>query len=146
MLILSSVCLYASYHFFMYVLTQAWNHFIVLSNLLGFILDILPNRLFRWEACIVELKTILTKKKLPAVLCLIYRHSNYNLCLVNFHRELDFDGANQSLRIIKNLIEAGSYHSCAAIDEIISMFLEFTNLIIRTKLSAAYSLAVKVFT
>jgi hypothetical protein len=67
------------------------------------------------------------------------------LCLVNFHRELDFDGANQSLRIIKNLIEAGSYHSCAAIDDIISMFLEFTNLIIRMKLSAAYSLAVKVF-
>jgi hypothetical protein len=58
---------------------------------------------------------------------------------------LDFDGANQSLRIIKNLIEAGSYHSYAAIDDIISMFLEFTNLITRMKLSAAYSLAVKVF-
>jgi fused-like protein len=59
---------------------------------------------------------------------------------------LDFDGANQSLRIIKNLIEAGSYHSCAAIDDIISMLLEFTTLIIRMKLSAAYSLTVKVFT
>ncbi|XP_051213518.1 serine/threonine-protein kinase TIO [Lolium perenne] len=58
-------------------------------------------------------------------------------------RELNFDGANQSLRIIKNLIEAGSYHSCAAIDDIISMLLEFTTLIIRMKLSAAYSLAVK---
>ncbi|KAK1677771.1 hypothetical protein QYE76_038619 [Lolium multiflorum] len=58
-------------------------------------------------------------------------------------RELDFDGANQSLRIIKNLIEAGSYHSCAAIDDIISMLLEFTTLIIRMKLSAAYSLTVK---
>jgi fused-like protein len=66
--------------------------------------------------------------------------------LVKFHRELNFDGANQSLRIIKNLIEAGSYHSCAAIDDIISMLLEFTTLIIRMKLSAAYSLAVKVFT
>uniref|UniRef100_A0ACD5Y4V4 Uncharacterized protein n=1 Tax=Avena sativa TaxID=4498 RepID=A0ACD5Y4V4_AVESA len=58
-------------------------------------------------------------------------------------RELDIDGANQTLRIIKNLIEAGSYHSSAAIDGIISIFLEFTNLIIRMKISGAYSLAVK---
>lgn len=61
-------------------------------------------------------------------------------------RELNIDGANQSLRIVKNLIEAGSYHSCAAIDDIICLFLEFTSLIIRMKLSGAYSLAVKVFT
>ncbi|EMS63379.1 Serine/threonine-protein kinase 36 [Triticum urartu] len=59
-------------------------------------------------------------------------------------RELNIDGANQSLRIVKNLIEAGSYHSCAAIDDIICLFLEFTSLIIRMKLSGAYSLAVKI--
>lgn len=58
-------------------------------------------------------------------------------------RELNFDGANQSLRIVKNLIEAGSYQSCAAIDDIICIFLEFTSLVIRMKLSDAYSLAVK---
>ncbi|XP_044964214.1 serine/threonine-protein kinase TIO [Hordeum vulgare subsp. vulgare] len=58
-------------------------------------------------------------------------------------RELNIDGANQSLRIVKNLIEAGSYHSCAAINDIICLFLEFTSLIIRMKLSGAYSLAVK---
>ncbi|VAH26126.1 unnamed protein product [Triticum turgidum subsp. durum] len=59
-------------------------------------------------------------------------------------RELNIDGANQSLRIVKNLIEAGSYHSCAAIDDIICLFLELTSLIIRMKLSGAYSLAVKI--
>lgn len=58
-------------------------------------------------------------------------------------RELNIDGANQSLRIVKNLIEAGSYHSCAAIDDIICIFLEFTSLIIKMKLSEAYSLVVK---
>uniref|UniRef100_A0A453ALE2 non-specific serine/threonine protein kinase n=1 Tax=Aegilops tauschii subsp. strangulata TaxID=200361 RepID=A0A453ALE2_AEGTS len=58
-------------------------------------------------------------------------------------RELHIDGANQSLRIVKNLIEAGSYQSCAALDDIICLFLEFTSLIIRMKLSGAYSLAVK---
>uniref|UniRef100_A0A0D9XYY2 non-specific serine/threonine protein kinase n=1 Tax=Leersia perrieri TaxID=77586 RepID=A0A0D9XYY2_9ORYZ len=58
-------------------------------------------------------------------------------------REINIDGANQSLRIVKNLIEAGSYQSCAAIDDIICVFLEFTSVIIRTKLSDAYSLAVK---
>ncbi|CAL5037407.1 unnamed protein product [Urochloa decumbens] len=56
-------------------------------------------------------------------------------------RELNIDGANQSLRIIKNLIDAGSRQSYAAID--ICMLLEFTNLIIRTKLSDAYVLVVK---
>ncbi|CAN6208320.1 unnamed protein product [Urochloa humidicola] len=56
-------------------------------------------------------------------------------------RELNIDGANQSLRIIKNLIDAGSCESYAAID--ICMLLEFTNLIIRTKLSDAYVLVVK---
>ncbi|VAH41892.1 unnamed protein product [Triticum turgidum subsp. durum] len=59
-------------------------------------------------------------------------------------RELNIDGANQSLRIVKNLIEAGSYQSCAALDDIICLFLEFTSLIIRMKLSGAYSLAVKI--
>ncbi|XP_040385273.1 serine/threonine-protein kinase TIO [Oryza brachyantha] len=58
-------------------------------------------------------------------------------------RELNIDGANQSLRIVKKLIEAGSYQSCATIDDIICIFLEFTSVIIRTKLSDAYSLAVK---
>ncbi|CAN6178871.1 unnamed protein product [Urochloa humidicola] len=56
-------------------------------------------------------------------------------------RELNVDGVNQSLRIIKNLIDAGSCQSYAATD--ICMFLEFTNLIIRTKLSDAYVLVVK---
>ncbi|ONM34597.1 Serine/threonine-protein kinase TIO [Zea mays] len=56
-------------------------------------------------------------------------------------RELNIDGANQSLRIIKNLIDAGSCQSYAAID--ISLLLEFTNLIIKTKLSNAYGLVVK---
>ncbi|CAN6214656.1 unnamed protein product [Urochloa humidicola] len=56
-------------------------------------------------------------------------------------RELNIDGANQSLRIIKNLIDAGSCQSYAAID--ICMLLEFTNLIIRTKISDAYVLVVK---
>ncbi|KAF8660732.1 hypothetical protein HU200_057474 [Digitaria exilis] len=56
-------------------------------------------------------------------------------------RELNIDGANQSLRIIKNLLDAGSCQSYAAID--ISMLLEFTNLIIKTKLSDAYGLVVK---
>jgi len=60
----------------------------------------------------------------------------------NFYRELNIDGANQSLRIIKNLIDAGSCQSYAAID--ISLLLEFTNLIIKTKLSNAYGLVVKV--
>ncbi|KAL6896827.1 hypothetical protein ACP4OV_007399 [Aristida adscensionis] len=54
-------------------------------------------------------------------------------------RELNIDEANQSLRIVKNLIDAGS--PCAAID--VCMLLEFTNLIIRTKLSDAYGLVVK---
>ncbi|KAL6657315.1 hypothetical protein ACP70R_005095 [Stipagrostis hirtigluma subsp. patula] len=54
-------------------------------------------------------------------------------------RELNIDEANQSLRIVKNLIDAGS--SCAAID--ICLLLEFTSLIIRTKLSDAYGLVVK---
>ncbi|RCV20787.1 hypothetical protein SETIT_4G085900v2 [Setaria italica] len=56
-------------------------------------------------------------------------------------RELNIDGANQSLRIIKNLIDASSCQSYAAID--ICMLLEFTNLIIRTKLSDAYGLVMK---
>ncbi|XP_062188351.1 serine/threonine-protein kinase TIO [Phragmites australis] len=56
-------------------------------------------------------------------------------------RELNIDGANQSLRIVKNLIDAGPCQSYAAID--ICMLLEFTNLIIRTKLSDAYGLVVK---
>lgn len=70
--------------------------------------------------------------------------SNSNLLLVNLHRELNIDDANQSLRIVKNLIEAGSYQSCAAIDDIICMFLECTSVIIKTKISDAYSFAVKV--
>ncbi|RLN34052.1 serine/threonine-protein kinase TIO-like isoform X2 [Panicum miliaceum] len=57
-------------------------------------------------------------------------------------RELNIDGANQSLRIIKNLIDSGSCQSYAVkID--ICMLLEFTNLIIRTKLSDAYGLVTK---
>jgi fused len=61
----------------------------------------------------------------------------------NSYRELNIDGANQSLRIIKNLIDAGSCQSYAVkID--ICMLLEFTNLIIRTKLSDAYGLVTKV--
>lgn len=70
--------------------------------------------------------------------------SNSNLLLVNLHRELNIDDANQSRRIVKNLIEAGSYQSCAAIDDIICMFLECTSVIIKTKISDAYSFAVKV--
>jgi len=63
--------------------------------------------------------------------------------LFNSYRELNIDGANQSLRIIKNLIDAGSCQSYAVkID--ICMLLEFTNLIIRTKLSNAYGLVTKV--
>ena len=63
--------------------------------------------------------------------------------LFNSYRELNIDGANQSLRIIKNLIDAGSCQSYAVkID--ICMLLEFTNLIIRTKLSDAYGLVTKV--
>ncbi|EEE53136.1 hypothetical protein OsJ_35944 [Oryza sativa Japonica Group] len=58
-------------------------------------------------------------------------------------RELNIDDANQSLRIVKNLIEAGSYQSFAAIDDIICMFLECTSVIIKTKISDAYSFAVK---
>ncbi|CAN6213297.1 unnamed protein product [Urochloa humidicola] len=58
-------------------------------------------------------------------------------------RELNFDRVYQSLRIVKNLIDAGSCHSCAATDGIISTFLEFTTLIIRTNLSEAYGPAVK---
>jgi hypothetical protein len=73
-------------------------------------------------------------------------HHAKSLILVDawfdFYRELNIDGANQSLRIIKNLIDAGSCQSYAAID--ICMLLEFTNLIIRTKLSDAYGLVVKV--
>jgi hypothetical protein len=62
--------------------------------------------------------------------------------LFDFYRELNIDGANQSLRIIKNLIDAGSCQSYAAID--ICMLLEFTKIIIRTKLSDAYGLVMKV--
>ena len=63
--------------------------------------------------------------------------------LFNSYRELNIDGANQSLRIIKNLIDAGSCQPYAVkID--ICMLLEFTNLIIRTKLSDAYGLVTKV--
>ncbi|KAJ1255884.1 hypothetical protein BS78_K140200 [Paspalum vaginatum] len=67
--------------------------------------------------------------------------SPMKIWLTNPSRELNMDGANQSLRIIKNLIDAGSCESYAAID--ISMLLEFTNLIIKTKLSDAYVLVVK---
>ncbi|RLN35666.1 serine/threonine-protein kinase TIO-like isoform X2 [Panicum miliaceum] len=59
-------------------------------------------------------------------------------------RELNFDGVYQSLRIVKNLIDTGSCHSCAASDGIISTFLEFTSLIMRINLSDAYGPAVKI--
>ncbi|TVU15955.1 hypothetical protein EJB05_39500 [Eragrostis curvula] len=58
-------------------------------------------------------------------------------------RELNTDRANQSLRIVKNLIDAGSCQPSAATDGIVCVFLEFTSLIIRTKLSDCYDLAVK---
>ncbi|GJN10612.1 hypothetical protein PR202_ga28720 [Eleusine coracana subsp. coracana] len=58
-------------------------------------------------------------------------------------RELNIDGANQALRIVKNLIDAGSCQPSTATDSIICIFLDFTSLIIRTKLSDAYGLAVK---
>ncbi|GJN33488.1 hypothetical protein PR202_gb22093 [Eleusine coracana subsp. coracana] len=58
-------------------------------------------------------------------------------------RELNIDGANQALRIVKNLIDAGSCQPSTATDGIICIFLDFTSLIIRTKLSDAYGLAVK---
>jgi fused len=64
--------------------------------------------------------------------------------LFHFYRELNIDGANQTLRIVKNLIDAGSCQPSAATDGIICIFLDFTSLIIRTKLSDAYGLAVKV--
>ncbi|KAG2632043.1 hypothetical protein PVAP13_2NG058746 [Panicum virgatum] len=58
-------------------------------------------------------------------------------------RELNFDGVYQSLRIVKNLVDTGSCHSCAASDGIISTFLEFTSLMIKINLSDAYCPAVK---
>lgn len=63
----------------------------------------------------------------------------------NFHRELNIDHVNQSLRILTNFIAAGSHQSCAALDDIISLLLEFTDTIIKMKLSDAHGLAVKVF-
>jgi len=67
------------------------------------------------------------------------------ICSFNFNRELNFDGVYQSLRIVKNLVDTGSCHSCAASDGIISTFLEFTSLMIKINLSDAYCPAVKVF-
>jgi fused-like protein len=66
------------------------------------------------------------------------------MLLVNFYRELNIDGVNQTLRIVKNLIDAGSCQPSAATNDIIRTFLDFTSLIIRTKLSDANGLAVKV--
>lgn len=63
----------------------------------------------------------------------------------NFHRELNIDHVNQSLRILTNFIAAGSHQSCATLDDIISLLLGFTDTIIKMKLSDAHGLAVKVF-
>ncbi|XP_020107815.1 serine/threonine-protein kinase TIO isoform X2 [Ananas comosus] len=58
-------------------------------------------------------------------------------------RELNIDHVNQSLRILTNFIAAGSHQSCVALDDIISLLLEFTDTIIKMKLSDAHGLAVK---
>ena len=97
-------------------------------------------KMCEWEHCSTPLYSVHSIEVFLLVSSSLV--SNFNLCFFKFYRELNIDGANQTLRIIKNLIDAGSCQSYAAID--ISLLLEFTNLIIKTKLSNAYGLVVKV--
>lgn len=58
-------------------------------------------------------------------------------------RDLKIDCINQSFRIIANLIAAGVLQSSAAIDDIISVLLEFTNFVVKLKLSEGHGLIIK---
>nr|XP_010938300.1 serine/threonine-protein kinase TIO [Elaeis guineensis] len=58
-------------------------------------------------------------------------------------RDLNIDSVNQSFRILTNLLAAGAHQSCAALDEMICILLEFTAAIVKLKLSDAHGLAVK---
>ncbi|KAG0484239.1 hypothetical protein HPP92_008318 [Vanilla planifolia] len=58
-------------------------------------------------------------------------------------RDLHIDCVSQSLRILNNLIAAGVHQSCAALDSMISVLLEFTDFIVKLKLSDAHGLVIK---
>ncbi|KAI0488812.1 hypothetical protein KFK09_028651 [Dendrobium nobile] len=58
-------------------------------------------------------------------------------------RDLNIDYVNQSIRIISNLIAAGVQQSSAALDDILSVLLDFTNFIVKLKLSDAHGLIIK---
>lgn len=64
--------------------------------------------------------------------------------LLNIDRDLNIDYVNQSIRIIANLIAAGVHQSSTALDDMISVLLEFTNFIVKLKLSDAHGLIIKV--
>lgn len=58
-------------------------------------------------------------------------------------RDLNIDYVNQSIRIIANLIAAGVHQCSAALDDMISVLFEFTDFIVKLKLSDAHGLIIK---
>lgn len=60
------------------------------------------------------------------------------------NRELRVDSVNQSFRVLTNLIAAGLHHSCAWVDDVIVLLLEFANAILKLRLPDACGLETKV--
>ncbi|KAJ0979872.1 hypothetical protein J5N97_015346 [Dioscorea zingiberensis] len=58
-------------------------------------------------------------------------------------RDLNIECANQSFRIITNMVAAGAHQSCAALDDMICVLLGFTAAVVKLNLSEAHGLAVK---
>ncbi|ONK63237.1 uncharacterized protein A4U43_C07F12800 [Asparagus officinalis] len=58
-------------------------------------------------------------------------------------RDLNIGAVNQSFRILTNLIAAGIHQSCAALDDIVCVLLEFTAVIVKMELVEAHGLAIK---
>ncbi|KAH7676534.1 Non-specific serine/threonine protein kinase protein [Dioscorea alata] len=58
-------------------------------------------------------------------------------------RDLNIECANQSFRIVTNMITAGAHQSCAALDDMICVLLGFAAAIVKLNLSEADGLAVK---
>lgn len=54
------------------------------------------------------------------------------------------ENANQSFRILANVIAAGAHHSSPALDDMICVLMDFSASIIELKLTDALGLAIKV--
>ncbi|KAM0954436.1 putative protein kinase ULK-Fused family [Dioscorea sansibarensis] len=63
--------------------------------------------------------------------------------LVYCWTDLNIECANQSFRIVTNMITAGAHQSCAALDDMICVLLGFAAAIVKLNLSEADGLAVK---